>query len=245
MDDVALATFVQGLERLGLGSIQPGSPQFEQLLRYRQELLDWNIRINLTAITDPEEVLIKHFLDSLSLLSAYDKPRTHLLDIGSGAGFPGLPLMIVRPHWSIVLLEATGKKVAFLKHIIDTLQLHDIVAVHGRAEDLAHEQEYRMKFDVVTARAVASTARLLEYAAPFCRVGGQIILLKKGTLKEELAQGKRAAQAVGAVFKADMLVTLPGLADDRRLLVWEQRTPCLPHFPRVGTAIAKKPLGEI
>ncbi|MFL5691935.1 MAG: 16S rRNA (guanine(527)-N(7))-methyltransferase RsmG [Ktedonobacteraceae bacterium] len=245
MVDAALENFVQGLEQMGLSSIQPGTLQFEQLLQYRQELLDWNTRMNLTAITDPEEVLFKHFLDSLSLLRVYDKPRTRLLDIGSGAGFPGLPLKLACPHWSVVLLEATGKKVTFLKHIIDTLQLADIVAVHGRAEELAHKPAYRMKFDVVTARAVASISRLLEYAAPFCRVGGQIILLKKGTLEEELAQGKRAAQALGAVFKADVPVTLPGLADDRRLLIWEQRMPCPPQFPRTGAAMAKKPLGEI
>lgn len=245
MVDAALENFVQGLEQLGLSSLQPGTPQFEQLLQYRQELLDWNTRINLTAITDPEEVLLKHFLDSLSLLQVYDKPRTRLLDIGSGAGFPGLPLKLARPHWSVVLLEATGKKVTFLKHIIDTLQLADTVAVHGRAEEFAHKPAYRMKFDVVTARAVASISRLLEYAAPFCRVGGQIILLKKGTLEEELAHGKRAAQALGAVWKADVPVTLPGLTDDRRLLIWEQRMPCPSHFPRAGAAMAKKPLGEI
>src|SRR5579859_7351852 len=112
--------FVEGLQQL-----DPSISDFqlEQFLRYREELLDWNTRMNLTAITDPEEVLLKHFLDSLSLLQVYDKPRTRLLDIGSGAGFPGLPLKLARPHWSVVLLEATGKKVTFLKHVIDTLQL--------------------------------------------------------------------------------------------------------------------------
>src|SRR2546422_6066423 len=113
MGDDSLTTFIAGLHQLGLVGIPPAGvqqQQLEQFLRYRQELLDWNTRFNLTAITDPEEVLIKHFLDSLSLLSVYDKPHTHLLDIGSGAGFPGLPLKIVRPQWHIVLLEATGKK---------------------------------------------------------------------------------------------------------------------------------------
>src|SRR5260370_41740831 len=153
-------------------------------------MLEWNTRVNLTAITDPEEVLIKHFLDSLSLLKAYDEPQTRLLDIGAGADFPGLPLKIVRPAWQVVLLEATGKKVTFLQHIIETLQLKDVIAVHGRAEELAHKPEYRASFDVVTARAVAALPTLLEYAGPFCRLGGQIILLKKGNLTEELTQGK-------------------------------------------------------
>src|SRR3989454_5955634 len=182
--------------------------------------------MNLTAITDPDEVLSKHFLDSLSLLQVYDQPRTRLLDIGSGAGFPGLPLKIVRPQWHVVLLEATGKKVKFLQHIIEALQLKDVVVVHGRAEELAHKAEYRGAFDVVTARAVASLPTLLEYASPFCRVGGQIILPKKGELGDELAQGKRAARQVGAVLKDDVAVALPGLEDGRRLLVWEQVRKC-------------------
>src|SRR5438132_2102852 len=157
--------FVAGVRQLGLDDARLATV-VEQFLRYRQELLDWNTRINLTAITDPEEVLIKHFLDSLSLLSVYDKPRARLLDIGSGAGFPGLPLKIVRPQWEVVLLEATGKKVTFLQHMIETLQLEGVEAVHGRAEELAHNEAFRASFDVVTARAVASLPTLLEYAAP-------------------------------------------------------------------------------
>src|SRR6266571_5113941 len=144
MDDELPGTFVEGVHQLGL---ELGERQCEEFLRYRQELLDWNTRINLTAITDPEEVLFKHFLDSLSSLIVYDKPQARLLDIGAGAGFPGLPLKIVRPYWHVTLLEATGKKVTFLQHIIRTLQLQNVVAVHGRAEELAHKPEYRASFD--------------------------------------------------------------------------------------------------
>lgn len=230
--------FLQGQHQLGL---ELTKQQLERFLRYRQELLDWNRRINLTAITDPEEVLLRHFLDSLSLLAVYDRSGGRLLDIGTGAGFPGLPLKIVRPQWHVVLLEATGKKVRFLQHVIETLQLRDVEAVHGRAEELAHNAEYRASFDLVTARAVASLPKLLEYTAPFCRVGGQIVLPKKGDLVEELAQGKRAAGQVGAVLKADVAVTLPGLEDGRRLLVWEQVKKCPAQFPRAGGVIAKRP----
>ena len=235
--------FLQGLHQLGLELTEQ---QLERFLRYRQELLDWNRRINLTAITDPEEVLLRHFLDSLSVLAVYDRSGGRLLDIGTGAGFPGLPLKIVRPQWHVVLLEATGKKVRFLQHVIETLQLRDVEAVHGRAEELAHNAEYRASFDLVTARAVASLPKLLEYTAPFCRVGGQIVLPKKGDLVEELAQGKRAAGQVGAVLKADVAVTLPGLEDGRRLLVWEQVKKCPAQFPRAGGVIAKRsPRGTI
>lgn len=213
-----------------------------QFQRYRQALLDWNTRVNLTAITSPEEVLSKHFLDSLSLLQAYDRPQTRLLDIGSGAGFPGLPLKIVRPAWQVVLVEATGKKVAFLQHIIETLELQGVTAIHARAEDVARQREYRAAFDLVTARAVAALPILLEYAAPFCRVGGTIILPKKGDLAKELAQGKDVARQLGVSLFADQPVKLPGLADERRLLVWRQRALCPPHYPRSHAAMVKKPL---
>ena len=233
--------FAAGLQQLGLEDSRL-STVVEQFLRYRQELLHWNARINLTAIIDPEAVLLKHFLDSLSLLIAYDRPAARLLDIGAGAGFPGLALKIVHPQWHVTLLEATNKKVLFLRHMIEILQLTGIEAVHRRAEELGHKAEYRASFDIVTARAVASLPTLLEYAAPFCRVGGRIILPKKGDLAEELAQGKRAARQVGAVLKDEVPVTLPGLEDGRRLLVWEQVRKCPARFPRSGSVIAKKPL---
>jgi 16S rRNA (guanine527-N7)-methyltransferase len=220
-----------------------GSECIPQFMQLRRELLDWNTRVNLTAITDPVEVLLKHFLDSLSLLEVYKAEQARVLDIGAGAGFPGLPLKIARPEWEIVLLEATGKKVNFQRHSIETLGLQHIEAIHGRAEELAHKPGYRGTFDFVTARAVASLPALLEYAAPFCRVGGQILLPKKGELSEELEQGKRAARVLGLALKADLPVTLPGLNDGRRILVWEQVKLCPTQYPRSGGAMAKKQLG--
>ena len=235
-----LDLFIQALHQLDPAI---GEQQVEQFLRYRQELIEWNGRFNLTAITDPTEILFKHFLDSLSLLTAFDRPQARVLDIGAGAGFPGIPLKIVRPGWQVVLLEATGKKVTFLQHVIETLRLYDIEAVKGRAEELARQQSDRASFDLVTARAVASLPVLLEYAAPYCRVGGQIILPKKGDITEELAQGKLAARQLGAVLRDDKTVTLPELEDGRRLLVWEQVKKCPEMFPRSGSIMAKKPMG--
>ena len=240
--DTFSSVFLEGLQQLHLSL---STQQQEQLLRYRQELLAWNTRVNLTAIKDTEEVLIKHFLDSLSLLSVYDLPEANLLDIGSGAVFTGLVLKIARPQWHITSLEATGKKISFQKHIIDLLHLDGIETIHARAEELAQNAKYRASFDVVTARAVASLPVLLEYCASYCRVGGQIILPKKGELAEELAQGKRAAIQVGATLKADVPVTLSSLDDGRRLLVWEQKKLCPPQFPRSGAAMAKRPLGVL
>src|SRR6266849_7872155 len=236
-----LERFVFGVRQLGL---ELNEQELEQFLRYREELLEWNTRINLTAITDPAEVLLKHFLDSLSLLLVYDRPAARLLDIGAGEGFPGLPLKIVRPQWQVLLLEATGKKVTFMRHMVEALQLRDVIALHGRAEELGRDAGYRASFDVVTARAVASLPTLLEYAAPFCRVGGQVVLFKKGDLAEELVQRKHAAHQLGLVLKADVAVSLPGLEDGRRLLVWEQRELCPAQFPRAGAVMARRPLGE-
>jgi len=240
MQGDALDQFEQGLRLLDPRiSVQ----QLEQFMLYRRELLEWNSRFNLTAITDPGDILIKHFLDSLSLLTIYPREQARVLDIGAGAGFPGLPLKIVRPCWHVVLLEATGKKVMFLRHMIEVLQLQDIEALQGRAEDMAHQPVYRGAFDMVTARAVAALPVLLEYAAPFCRVGGALIFPKKGDLDEEVARGKQAAAHLGALLQDDRAVTLPGLDDGRRLLLWKQVKPCPARFPRSGSLMAKKPLG--
>lgn len=240
MADAFSSAFMKGLEQLKLSLREQ---QLEQLLHYRQELLDWNTRINLTAITNPEEVLLKHFLDSLSLLSIWTNSRAKFLDIGSGAGFPGMVLKIAHPEWEVTLLEATGKKVRFLQHIVDTLHLSSTVVIHGRAEELAHNLYYRGQFELVTARAVSSLSTLLEYAAPYCCVNGQMIFPKKGDLGEELTVGKRAASLLGVVFTADVPVTLPGLDDGRRLLLWRQQKLCPAQYPRSGSAIARKPLG--
>jgi 16S rRNA (guanine527-N7)-methyltransferase len=241
MDGDLEEIFRQELLRFGV-AVDALPRVLAQFQWYRQELLDWNTRINLTAITNPEEVMVKHFLDSLSLLQAYDRPQTRLIDIGSGAGFPGLPLKIVRPAWDMALVEATGKKVAFLQHMVESLELSGVTAIHTRAEDLAQQREYRAAFDLVTARAVSALPILLEYAAPFCRAGGTIILYKKGDLAEELLQGKRAARLLGVSPPVDQPVTLPGLADDRRLLVWRQHAPCPPQYPRSYATMLKKPL---
>ena len=235
------ATFLSGLQRLPINSDEQDRV-IEQFVLYRRELLDWNTRMNLTAITDPDEVLIKHFLDSLSLLLAFDREQARVLDIGSGAGFPGIPLKIVRPQWRVTLLEATGKKVNFLCHIIEILQLDGIDVVQGRAEDVGRKDEHRAAFDLVTARAVAALPTLLEYCAPFCCAGGAMLLPKKGQIADELIKGKRAASQLGAMLEKEVTVELPGLTDDRRLLVWKQRKLCPAKFPRSGAAIAKHAL---
>jgi 16S rRNA (guanine527-N7)-methyltransferase len=240
MPDRLSSEFLAGAHLLGLTLSET---QIEQFLAFQHELLDWNTRMNLTAITDPEEVQIKHFLDSLSLLAVSPQGPVRALDIGTGAGFPGLPLKIAQPSWRITLLEATGKRVSFVRHVISLLGLTQIDVLQGRAEDLARLPEYRAHFDLVTARAVAAFSPLLEYCTPFCRVGGMTLLPKKGELSEELERGRRAASQLGTILKADLPVQLPGLTDGRRLFVWNQQRLCPEQFPRHGSAIAKRPLG--
>jgi len=241
-----LAPLAEGAAALGLTLSERQRAQFAQL---RDLLLDWNTRVNLTAITDPDEVVTRHFLDALTCtlaLSADARARQlRLLDVGSGAGFPGLPLAIVFPRWQVTLLEATGKKTRFQEAAIAALGLTNVHPLHARAEELAHTREQRGRYHVITARAVAALPTLLEYCAPFARVGGVIIAPKKGDLAQELAAGRTAATLLGARLLNPIAITTPGLADDdRALLVARQQRPCPPLYPRAGGAPQKHPLVE-
>lgn len=243
--DGDLAPLIEGAATLGLALAQA---QLARFVRFRALLLDWNTRINLTAITDPAEVLRLHVLDSLTCLLAIPestrRKRMTLLDVGSGAGFPGLALAIALPHWRVTSLEATGKKVRFQEAVIADLELTNVRAIAGRAEELGRQPEHRAAYDVVTARALASLPTLLEYCAPFAGPGGTIIAPKKGDLAGEIAAGSGAASLLGARLLSPIPVSLPSLADGRVLLVARQMRPCPPQYPRPAAAPAKKPLGQ-
>ncbi len=239
-----LSALAEGAAALGIAL---DDTQLERFARYRELLLEWNTRFNLTAITDPAEVATRHFLDSLTCVLALPQGASgnplRLLDIGSGAGFPGLALAIACPAWDVTSVEATGKKVRFQEAVIAALGLTNARAVAGRAEELGRRPEWRGNFDVVTARAVAALPVLLEYCAPFTRRNGTIITPKKGDLTEEVAAGARAAGLLGARLLAPIPVTLPALADGRMLLVARQERPCPPQYPRAAGAPLKRPLG--
>ena len=240
------------LEILLAGSRQMGleltPAHLAPFARYRDLLLDWNQRINLTAITDPQEVLTKHFLDSLAFLPAIPmrfkiSGTLTLLDVGSGAGFPGLPFQIVFPHWQITLLEATGKKVRFLETVISELGLSQARALQGRAEELAHDPQHRARYDVVTARALAALPTLVEYCLPFCAPGGLVIAAKKGEISAEVEQGKRAAAKLGGHLIEQHPFSLPGLEDQRALVVFQATRHAPAQYPRRAGAPVKHPLG--
>ena len=231
-----------GVRQLGL-SLSPD--QLAQFAHYRELLLDWNQRVNLTSITDPQEVLSKHFLDSLACVLAVPPERWQaplaLLDVGSGAGFPGLPLQIVFPHWQVTLLEATGKKVRFLEAVISELGLK-ARAIQGRAEDLAHDTQHRATYDIVTARALAALPTLVEYCLPFCNIGGLVIAAKKGDISAELERSKAAASKLGGRWASLTPFSLPGLEDQRALVVFQATRSAPTQYPRRAGAPVKKPV---
>lgn len=246
-----MSSGAEGMEALVTGAAALGigldAAQVERFARYRELLLEWNERFNLTAITDPAEVVTRHFLDSLTVaLGVPDELRAEaplLLDVGSGAGFPGLALAIAFPTWGVTLLEATGKKVRFLEAAILELGASNARAVTGRAEEVAFDREQRGAYDVVTARAVASLPTLLEYCAPFVAVGGWLILPKKGAIAEEFVRGERAAPFLGARLLDPLSITVPPLDDGRVLVLARQERLSPPQYPRAAGAPARKPLG--
>ena len=214
-----------------------------------QDLVEWNQRFNLTAITDYEQVQLRHFLDSLSCLLPFAKQpvdrRPHSLrciDVGSGAGFPGLPIKICCPKMHMVLLEATGKKVQFLAHIIARLGLEEVAPLQGRAEEVAHDPIHRERYDRVVARAVAELRVLAEYTLPFCQLGGLVIAQKGASAQEETHAAEYAISLLGGRVRQVMPVELLGMAETRYLVVVEKvaRTPA--QYPRRAGIPTKRPL---
>ena len=232
-----------GAAKLGL-KLNPR--QLEQFYAYYRELVEWNQKINLTSITEFKEVQLKHFLDSLTVSLALKRPITRqglrLIDVGSGAGFPGLPLMIASPFIKLVLLEATAKKAAFLYHLIQKLGLDDVEVVVGRAEEVAHKSQYREQFDMVVSRAVAPLPALIELTLPFCAVGGSVILQKKGDIEGEVNQATKATETLGGSQPEVKRIELAELADDRYLVIIGKIAPTPAKYPRRPGIPAKRPI---
>ena len=230
-----------GAKKLGL---ELNLRQIEQFRTYYQELIDWNQRVNLTRITDYEEVQIKHFLDSLMVVLALRQPAggVSLIDVGTGAGMPGIPLKILLPDIKLVLLDATAKKAAFLHHLKHKLGLEDVGIVVGRAEDIAREAQHREKFDIVLSRAVASLPTLVELTLPFCAVGGSFIAQKKGVIDREIIQATRAIGLMGGNLREVKRVHLEGFTNERQLIIIDKVLSTPHQYPRRSGIPAKRPL---
>jgi len=235
--------FASGARKLG---IELTSRQLEQFQIYYHELIEWNQRVNLTAITGYEEVQIKHFLDSLTVILALKQPlgkeSFRLIDVGTGAGIPGIPLKIILPDIKLVLLEATAKKADFLHHIKHKLGLDDVEIIVGRAEDVACKAQYREKFELVLSRAVARLPTLVELTLPFCAVGGSFIAQKKGDIDPEISQGGKAISLLGGNLREVKRVDLTEFTDSRWLVVIDKVSPTPQQYPRRPGIPAKRPL---
>ena len=223
---------------------EPLSPMaFNQFIQYQKELLEWNSRFNLTAIRSPEEIETKHFMDSLSLLPTLQQYQVKsLIDIGTGAGFPGIPLKIVDPALKLVLVESVEKKAKFCQHILQTLDLKDTSVVIERAETLGQDKTYRAQFDCAVARALAVLPLLLEYLLPLVHVGGIVIAQKSASVKEEVRQAKNACAILGGGEMRVEPITIPCLDAERTLVIIEKVKPTPAIYPRRVGLPAKKPL---
>ncbi|MBP3284883.1 MAG: 16S rRNA (guanine(527)-N(7))-methyltransferase RsmG [Clostridia bacterium] len=203
----------------------------EQFEKYQELLLEWNEKINLTAITEEEEILNKHFIDSLTC-ATYIKENDSVIDIGSGAGFPGIPIKIVRKNVKMTLLDSLNKRIVYLKDVIEKLGLMDIETIHGRAEEFGRNAAYREKYDVVTARAVANLKVLSEYCLPFIKVGGRFVCMKGSEYQEEVAEAKAHIKLLGCEIREMKEIVLPDTDIKHSIIVMEKVKNTDKKYPR-------------
>jgi len=215
--------------KLGL-TLSPA--QLAQFELYYREIVAWNRKFNLTSITGYEAAQTRHFLDSLTLRLAWQTPPASLLDIGSGAGLPGLPLKIVFPATRVTLLEATGKKARFMEHAAAELRLSGVEVIHDRAEAAAKKDDYRERFEAVTARAVASLAALAELSLPFCRIGGYAVFPKKGDIGDEVNEAAYAVELMGGRLRPTVKIEFEEFGETHYLVIADKLRPTPRLYPR-------------
>lgn len=237
---MSIRRFDQELELLG---IRLTDVQKEQFDRYYELLIEWNKVMNLTGITEYEEVNLKHFTDSLTIVRIADmKNISTLIDVGTGAGFPGIPIKIVFPHVKVILLDSLNKRIKFLNQVIEELDLKNVVTLHGRAEDYAKKVEYREKIDLCVSRAVANLSTLNEYCLPFVRKGGYFVSYKSADSDEEIHQSEKALKILGGkIDKTDKFI-LPGSDMGRALVRIEKVNHTPGKYPRKAGVPSKEPI---
>lgn len=216
--------------------------QIDSLRRYYELLVEWNQKMNLTALTEPEDVALKHFCDSILLLSYADIPlNSSLIDVGTGAGFPSLPIKIVRPDIKLCLLDSLNKRLIFLQEVVNELNLNDVQIVHARAEDGARKKELREKFNFATSRAVAQLNVLSEYCLPYVKVGGAFIAMKGKYSEEEISNSKNAIKLLGGkIEKVDTYNLID--SSERTIISIKKNNATDKSYPRTSAKIKSKPL---
>ncbi|MEO8355151.1 MAG: 16S rRNA (guanine(527)-N(7))-methyltransferase RsmG [Chloroflexota bacterium] len=230
-------------DALALFNVHISGRQVISLITYEKELLEWNQKFNLTAIRDVESIRTKHFLDSFSCVLAWKAaPPTRLIDVGTGAGFPGVPLKILYPNLKLTLVESVGKKAMFCQHIVRVLGLEHVDVVQARAEDLGQNANHREKYDWAVARAVANLNVLSEYLIPLVKVGGTMLAQKGESGPAEAQSAEQTMKLLGGKLKQLIPVNLPGVADDRYLILVDKVAATPPKYPRKPGIAAKQPL---
>ena len=237
--DASMPALVANARALG---VDLSAFQLAQFAAYQRELLDWNSRVNLTAIDDPTEVQVKHFADSLAALGVLPPGGLRLLDVGAGAGFPGVAIKLARPGVALTLLDSIGKKTAFLRYLVGVLALEDVRVLTGRAEELGQQQGERESYDAVVARAVASLPVLAELCLPLARTGGIVVAQKKAGVDEEVDAAGRAISILGGRLRPIVRYRLPDLPEERWLIVVEKVRPSPRMYPRRPGVPANSPL---
>ena len=242
MEQVFSDKMIKGAENLGISF---SKEQIDKFYYYYEILNEWNKVMNLTAITELEDVIYKHFIDSLSLVMAVKEigeRESNLIDVGTGAGFPGIPLKIIFPKISVVLLDSLNKRVRFLHEVIEKLNLTEIEAVHGRAEDFGQDRIYREKFDYCVSRAVANMATLSEYCVPFVKTGGIFVAYKSGKVQEEMERGRKAVEIFGGKIEKVEKFILSGTDAERELVVVRKVKKTDKRYPRKAGIPGKEPI---
>ena len=238
--DLFQSTLLQGLKAWDLDALQTWIPA---ITRYVELVLDTNQTLNLTRIVEPEEMAIKNVLDSLALLRLDWPARLSCVDLGTGAGFPGVPLALCRRDWSIVLLDSLRKRLRFLDHAAETMGLTNVVTLHARAEDAGQAKEHREKYDLVVSRAVASLPVLLELASPLVKVQGAFVAYKSGDAPSELEQSSKALRELNMQVEHVFPLELPLFMGERNLLLFRKKATTPPLYPRRPGLPGKQPLG--
>ena len=222
-------------------NIEINDNQIKKFYEYMNLLIEWNDKINLTAITEPKEVIVKHFIDSI-LAAKYIKDNSSIIDVGTGAGFPGIPLKIFNDSYKITLLDSLNKRTIFLQEVIDKLGLENMEVVHGRAEDYAQDKKYREMYDYAISRAVAPLNILLEYLVPYTRIDGSVIAMKGSNAEQELIEAKNAINKLGAEVSEKSVVQLPDDSGERYILVLGKKEHTNKTYPRKAGTPKKNPL---